>query len=548
MRMPILCGHPCLFVPVSYDRRVWASLFTLCVRRGMGGSRINNNQMKRFYQILAALALVVSMQGCSNDASESISFTKVELKLKGEIQAPLSGTRVNANGFESNDQVGVYVSSTGSLALQDNVLDNVVYKYSNGNLVASDDDGKAFWDTKDTELSVYAYYPYSANVVNNSAYEFSVNSNQSVEANYYDSDFITAQNEGVEPQEGAVSLTFNHSLSKVNVSLIAGKGITSDELAELDKEFTISGLVTSGTIDLATGVATAGTTKATITPLVSNGKDYSAIVYPQSGAVTFYMELDGEIFSYTTNVNFAAGYQYQFNLTINTWESPQMTLASTAIDTWEDGEEQSGVMSGTISFPDAAFKASILGNCLFGKDENGNIDMGNVVSESIDVNGDGEISSEEAKAVYHLQIVGNDILNILSLSGLEYFTNLESLIVTKTNVTTIDLSRNTSLKTLMIMYNSGAKSLTLTNNPNLTYVQCGGNRVLETLNVSGAASLEELSCDNNAIAVLDVSNNPALSTVRLNSESGLQTLYVSSTQNTEGWSLPEGVTLTVKGE
>ena len=159
MRMPILCGHPCLFVPVSYDRRVWASLFTLCVRRGMGGSRINNNQMKRFYQILAALALVVSMQGCSNDASESISFTKVELKLKGEIQAPLSGTRVNANGFEGNDQVGVYVSSTGSLALQDNVLDNVVYKYSNGNLVASDDDGKAFWDTKDTELSVYAYYP-----------------------------------------------------------------------------------------------------------------------------------------------------------------------------------------------------------------------------------------------------------------------------------------------------------------------------------------------------------------------------------------------------
>ena len=543
MRMPILCGHPCLFVPVSYDRRVWASLFTLCVRRGMGGSRINKNQMKRFYQILAALALVVSMQGCSNDASESISFTKVELKLKGEIQAPLSGTRVNANGFESNDQVGVYVSSTGSLALQDNVLDNVVYKYSNGNLVASDDDGKAFWDTKDTELSVYAYYPYSANVVNNSAYEFSVNSNQSVEANYYDSDFITAQNEGVEPQEGAVSLTFNHSLSKVNVSLIAGKGITSDELAELDKEFTISGLVTSGTIDLATGVATAGTTKATITPLVSNGKDYSAIVYPQSSAVTFYMELDGEIFSYTTNVNFAAGYQYQFNLTINTWESPQMTLASTAIDTWEDGEEQSGVMSGTISFPDAAFKASILGNYLFGKDENGNIDMGNVVSESIDVNDDGEISSEEANAVYHLTIQ-----NVTNLSGLEYFANLEYLVITRSSISSIDLSGIPSLMFLDFMSNSGVESLIFSNNPNLKRIGCGNNSQLKTLDISGAPSLEELACNDNAIEVLDVSNNPALSTVRLNSESGLQTLYVSSTQNTEGWSLPEGVTPTVKGE
>lgn len=545
MRMPILCGHPCLFVPVSYDRRVWASLFTLCVRRGMGGSRINNNQMKRFYQILAALALVVSMQGCSNDASESISFTKVELKLKGEIQAPLSGTRVNANGFESNNQVGVYVSSTGSLALQDNVLDNVVYKYSNGNLVASDDDGKAFWDTKDTELSVYAYYPYSANVVNNSAYEFSVNSNQSVEANYYDSDFITAQNEGVEPQEGAVSLTFNHSLSKVNVSLIAGKGITSDELAELDKEFTISGLVTSGTIDLATGVATAGTTKATITPLVSNGKDYSAIVYPQSGAVTFYMELDGEIFSYTTNVNFAAGYQYQFNLTINTWESPQMTLASTAIDTWEDGEEQSGVMSGTISFPDAAFKRNILSNQLFAQNEYGG--AGELIGDSIDVNGDGEISCDEANAVYHLTI-GNMGQNVTNLSGLEYFTNLEYLVIVQSSISSIDLSANTSLVNLDFMSNPGTVTLKLSNNPNLKRIGCGNNSQLKTLDISGAPSLEELACNDNAIEVLDVSNNPALSTVRLNSESGLQTIYVSSTQNTEGWSLPEGVTPTVKGE
>lgn len=488
-----------------------------------------------------ASALVVSMQGCSNEPSDEIS-SAVELKLKGEIQTPMSGTRVNANGFETSDIVGVYVSSNGSL-----ILDNAAYTYSNGNLNAPAD-CKVYWDSEDTRLAVYAYYPYSATVEDNSACEFSVEANQSVAANYYNSDFITAKAEDIAPQEAPVSLTFQHSLSKINVSLVAGKGITPGELAEATKSFTIGGLVTDGKINLTTGVATAGSTKATITPLESNGKDYSAIVYPQSGVVTFYMELDGEIFSYTTNVNFAAGYQYQFNLTINTWDSPQMTLASTAIDTWEDGDEQTGTMSSTISFPDVALKSNILSNQLFGKDENGNIDWSNVVSESIDVNGDGEISSEEAKAVYHLQIVGNDILNILSLSGLEYFTNLESLIVTKTNVTTIDLSRNTSLKTLMIMYNSGAKSLTLTNNPNLTYVQCGGNRVLETLNVSGAASLEELSCDNNAIAVLDVSNNPTLSTVRLNSESGLQTLYVSSTQNTEGWSLPEGVTPTVKGE
>ena len=498
--------------------------------------------MKRFYQILAALALVVSMQGCSNEPSDVISSTNVELKLKGEIQAPMSKTRVDANGFETNDNVGVYVSSTGSLASQGNVLDNVAYSYSNGDLVAPAD-GKVYWDSEDTRLSVYAYYPYSATVADNSAYEFSVATDQSVAANYYDSDFITAYAENLAPQESSVSLTFEHSLSKVNVSLVAGKGITANELAAAEKTFTIGGLATSGTINLKTGVATAGTAKSTITPLVSNGKDYSAIVYPQSGAVTFYMELDGEIFSYTTNVNFAAGYQYQFNLTINTWESPQMTLSSTSIDTWEDGEEQSGVMSGTISFADEGLKYNIANSNRYEKNETGGYDL--IDGAYVDSNGDGEISYDEANAVCHL-IIGNAGRNVANLSGLEYFTNLEYLVIVSSSISSIDLSANTSLVALDFMSNSGTASLKLSNNPNLKRIGCGSNSNLKTLDISGATSLEELMCSSNAIEVLDVSNNLSLSSVRLNSESGLQTLYVSSTQNTEGWSLPEGVAPTVK--
>ena len=497
--------------------------------------------MKRFCQILAASALVVSMLGCSNEPSGEIDSTKVELKLRGDIQSPVSRTLVNVNGFETSDKVGIYVSSTGSLASQGDVINNVAYTYSNGNLLAPSG-GEAFWETKDARLSVYAYYPYTQNVSNNSSYEFSVEADQSVEDNFYNSDFITANVVNVEPQDTPVALTFGHSLSKIVVSLVAGSGITEDQLTAADKNFTIGGLVTDGTIDLATGEATKGRATETITPLESNGKDYAAIVYPQSGAVTFYLELAGEIFSYTTNVDFEAGCQYKFDLTINTWDAPQMSLSSTSIDVWDDGDNYSGTMSNTISFSDAALKSTILNCQLFGKDENGDIDMTNVISESIDVNGDGEISYDEAKSVYHLQLMGN----ISNLSGLECFTNLENLVVTATKVTAIDLSRNTSLMALMLMYNSEVKSLTLSSNPNLTYVQCGGNRVLETLNVSGAASLEELSCDNNAITVLDVSNNPALSTVRLASEGGLQTLYVSNSQNTTGWELPNGVTPTVK--
>ncbi|MBR6671759.1 MAG: hypothetical protein IKL17_02015, partial [Alistipes sp.] len=81
--------------------------------------------MKRLIQILAVSALGVLMIGCSKESSnEQISSTNYELKLRGDIKAPISATRVNANGFETNDKVGVYVTSTGSLAAQGNTLDN----------------------------------------------------------------------------------------------------------------------------------------------------------------------------------------------------------------------------------------------------------------------------------------------------------------------------------------------------------------------------------------------------------------------------------------
>lgn len=486
-----------------------------------------------------ASALIVSMPGCSNEPSDEIG-SAVELKLKGEIQVPMSGTRVNASGFESNDKVGVYVSSTGSLAPSSNVLDNAAYSYLNGNLVAPEG-GKVYWESETTRLAVYAYYPYSTTVEDNSAYEFSVETNQSEPDNFYNSDFITAKAENLAPQDASVLLTFQHSGAKINISLVAGKGITSSELAEADKSFTIEGLITDGTINLATGVATAGSTKATITPLESNGKDYSAIVYPQSGAVTFYMELDGKIFSYTTNVTFASGYQYQFNLIINTWESPEMTINDVAINPWEDGDEHPGVMSGTISFADENLKRRIVDELIYEKDESGWYVP--IEGAYVDSNRDGEISYDEAKTVYYLAM---DASYILNLSDLQYFTNLEFLVIDRSPISSIDLSAIVSLRSFTI-HGSSVASLILSN-PNLKYLSCLSNSNLKTLDISGVTALEELECNDNAIESLDVSKNLSLNSVNLSYEKSLSTLYVHSSQNTTDWKLPDGVTPTVKGE
>ena len=403
------------------------------------------------------------------------------MKLRGDIKAPMSATRVNANGFEANDKVGVYVTSTGSLAAQGNTLDNAAYTYSNGNLNAPAG-SEVYWDSKDTRLSVYAYYPYAASIADNSAYAFAVEANQSEEENFYNSDFIATKAENIAPQENAVSLTFTHSLSKVMVSLVAGEGISAEELVAAEKTFTISGLATNGTINIATGAATADSTKAAITPLENNGSNYAAVVYPQEGAISFNLTLGGEVFSYTTNIDFEAGYQYQFNLTINTWESPEMTLKDTTISPWKDGGTTDGQMTNIITFSDSNFKDYIVSN--------------------YDTDNDGEISYAEAEAATSIIV---DNMGIASLDELKYFSNLTHLECQRNQISSLDVTQNKKLKSLKC-FDTDITVLDISQNAELNYLECFRAK-LTNLDVSNNPLLIYLYCGDNKITSLDVSNN-----------------------------------------
>ena len=143
--------------------------------------------MKRFSVILSVLALVVLMQGCGNgpsvepelpDSPNNPTQSAVQLRLKGNISAIAPSTRVNADGFEADDKVGVYVSATGSLTESGNMLDNEAFTYAGGNLTAPE--GKeVYWGTPETKLSVWAYYPYAESISNNATYPFAVAADQS---------------------------------------------------------------------------------------------------------------------------------------------------------------------------------------------------------------------------------------------------------------------------------------------------------------------------------------------------------------------------------
>lgn len=156
-----------------------------------------------------------------------------------------------------------------------------------------------------------------------------------------------------------------------------------------------------------------------------------------------------------------------------------------------------------------------------------------------DTDGDGEISRMEAKSV--TEINNTSSTNVSSLGGIEFFTNLQHLawtgyeswdtgdyVVYSGKLTSVDLSRNTSLRSVNLAFNqlssltlpqgvveelyiqrNNFTTLDLSGIPNLRTLNCSGNQ-LEVLSVKNSPSLRDFDCNGNQLTGLDISGCPSL--------------------------------------
>ncbi len=158
---------------------------------------------------------------------------------------------------------------------------------------------------------------------------------------------------------------------------------------------------------------------------------------------------------------------------------------------------------------------------------------------------DGVLSAEERAAVTTIDLFYEE--NITSLSGIEYFPNLESLIKSYSafSLTSLDISQNKKLKylncsncgltALDLRYNSSLESLDCSNNklssldlshnPNLAVLFCGSNQ-LTSLNISSLSKLNNIDCGFNSFTSLDLHKNTALEFIGCESM-GLTSLNIS---------------------
>jgi hypothetical protein len=196
-------------------------------------------------------------------------------------------------------------------------------------------------------------------------------------------------------------------------------------------------------------------------------------------------------------------------------------LASTSCS--KDEEDNS-----VVPIPDPAFKAFLLAD--------------------YDYNHNGEISFSEAQ--YITQVWIENMPEITSINGIEYFDKLTGLIIKNSNnilsldiskniqlsdfvyegtgISSFDFSKNINLNRLHIV-GTNMTSLDVSSNINLEYIGCSNNK-LASIDVSNNVNLTGLDCDNNQITELDLSKNVLLAYLDC-SFNKLTTLYLRYNYN-----------------
>lgn len=147
------------------------------------------------------------------------------------------------------------------------------------------------------------------------------------------------------------------------------------------------------------------------------------------------------------------------------------------------------------------------------------------VIAAFDSDHDLKLSPEEIEKVTMIDCSGK---NIIAVEGIQHFTSLAILDVSKNQLSSLDMGSNTELTELYCGGNQ-LTSLELSDNLSLEKLNCSDN-LLTLLNVSNNPSLEWLWCNNNQLTELNVNNNAILSELFC-TDNQLLTLDMSNNPN-----------------
>ncbi|MCQ2507557.1 MAG: leucine-rich repeat protein [Dorea sp.] len=128
------------------------------------------------------------------------------------------------------------------------------------------------------------------------------------------------------------------------------------------------------------------------------------------------------------------------------------------------------------------------------------------IMNTYDKDKDGLLSTAEIDAVSSLSLTN---IACASLDGIEIFKNLRELRIKNSQLTSISLSGFNNLVLVELLNNTLLTSVTAKQCANFTTIHCEEN-AMESLDLTGIPSMNQINVDNNKLRTIDTSKNPKL--------------------------------------
>lgn len=293
--------------------------------------------------LMATVAMTAAFTSCSNNELDGARNAQVDrLTLTSQVRMTrTTNQNLQATQIAKDVKVGAYITqNSAATSTGDNVE---LTADGNGNLSG----GNMTWPTSGN-VDIYAYAPYNSTASLSNAYEFTVQADQSSDANYLASDLLYANaTNQAKTTDGNVALTFAHKLTKLNINI-------ENKNSEVDLKgatVSITGTLPSTTLTLTSGALAAASGNATTIKAATFAEDAetfksSAIIVPQTissgskfalistGTKTLTAKLGSE-------VTFASGKSYTYNITINGNGEVEstLTLNNAQVTDWDSNTD-----------------------------------------------------------------------------------------------------------------------------------------------------------------------------------------------------------------
>lgn len=306
-------------------------------------------QDRRFFtSMAAALFLMAGFTSCTNDELEQKPLDgRTPINLTSSVATRSISQNIQDTQIAAGVQVGVFAQSGGTAI--ENGDNNALTADGTGGFTG----GNTMYFPEEGDVSIYAYAPYNSNWAGmlSTDNEFTVQTDQSSDANYCASDLMIGvpSTNPVPSTTEAVQLNFKHKLTKLNINFNVGTSGIDLKGATVK----VKNVKTTATVNIETGIVTESTSPAVadITAAVFDAAattfTASVIFVPQTiTANTAFVEVETtSAGSFTAplsqDVTFEGGKKYTYTAQFTGGGDPDEPVeielkVGSVVDNWED--------------------------------------------------------------------------------------------------------------------------------------------------------------------------------------------------------------------